>query len=298
MLSASDVFELEKKVFQYRLKKNIKKFSIALSIVISFIGIFFAYTYLLKSTTTNHIASEMNENEEKNISIVKPQSLLIKEETVTTSVALAPIQEKSPEINTTLPAPNLSQEETLMLKSPKVTTGKEYQSNTYLAPPKQENIKPLTSLKDNQEETFRKNSFNNDEIFYRNVEEKIDTTVLAPPLLEESKPKGVIKIETQEVNSLQYLKEKFEKTNNIIFALMLAEEFYNNKNYVESNKWALIANHLDSDNEKSWLWFAKSKLKLGQKEDAIVALKAYLKTNKSKIAQTLLNQITMGDLNE
>jgi predicted nucleotidyltransferase len=79
---------------------------------------------------------------------------------------------------------------------------------------------------------------------------------------------------------------------------MLAEEYYTNKNYSESNKWALIANHIDADNEKSWLWFAKSKVKLGQKEDAIVALKAFLKNNKSQAAQTLLNKINLGELNE
>ena len=78
----------------------------------------------------------------------------------------------------------------------------------------------------------------------------------------------------------------------------VAYNVYTTKNYTESSKWALIANQLDPDSEKSWLWFAKSKLKLGQKEDAIVALKAYLKTNKSKAAQTLLNQISLGEINE
>ena len=134
--------------------------------------------------------------------------------------------------------------------------------------------------------------------FYRNTDESIDTSVLAPPLLEDIKQKGMVKIESQEINSIHYLKEKFEKTNNIIFALMLAEEYYLSKDYVQSNKWALIANQLDADNEKSWLWFAKSKVKLGQKEDAIVALKAYIKNNKSKAAQTLLNQIHLGEMNE
>lgn len=135
-----------------------------------------------------------------------------------------------------------------------------------------------------------------DETFYRSKEEKIDTALLPPPLLEDPKPKGVIKIETHEVNSIQYLKEKFEKTHNITFALMLAEEYYLAKNYAESNKWALIANNMDSENEKSWLWFAKSKIKLGHKDDAAVALKAYLKNNKSQAAQSLLNQITMGEI--
>jgi hypothetical protein len=59
-----------------------------------------------------------------------------------------------------------------------------------------------------------------------------------------------------------------------------------------------MANQSDPENEKSWIWFAKSKVKLGEKEDAITALKAYLKHNKSRAAQTLLNQINLGELNE
>jgi len=77
---------------------------------------------------------------------------------------------------------------------------------------------------------------------------------------------------------------------------MLAEEYYLNKNYNESNKWALIANNIDAGNEKSWLWFAKSKYKLGHKDDAILALKAYLKNNKSSAVESLLNQITVGEM--
>ncbi len=142
------------------------------------------------------------------------------------------------------------------------------------------------------------NTLSKDKVLYRSTDETIDTSILAPPPAEDIKPKGVIKIESQEMNSIHYLKDKFEKTNNIIFALMLAEEYYLAQDYTQSNKWALIANQLDADNEKSWLWFAKSKVKLGQKEDAIVALKAYIKNNKSKTAQTLLNQIYLGEIHE
>ena len=81
----------------------------------------------------------------------------------------------------------------------------------------------------------------------------------------------------------------------ITFAIMLAEEYYTNKNYSECNKWALIANNIDAENEKSWIWFAKSKVKLGQKNDAILALKTYLKSNKSQSIQSLLNQIMVGE---
>ena len=141
----------------------------------------------------------------------------------------------------------------------------------------------------------RKTSKNDEESFYRTKEDKIDTLLLPPPLLEDQKPKGIIKIETQEVNSIKYLKERFEKSHNIIYALMLAEEYYLSKNYQDSNKWSIIANTIDADNEKSWILFAKSKLKLGHKQDAISALEAYLKNNKSKVVQNLLTQIMSGE---
>jgi predicted Zn-dependent protease len=127
-------------------------------------------------------------------------------------------------------------------------------------------------------------------------EKQIDPLLLPPPLLDEDKPKGFIKIETQEVNSIKYLKERFDKSHNIIFALMLADEYYIAKNYQESNKWAIIANTIDADNEKSWILFAKSKVKLGKKEDAISALEAYLKNNKAnKVVQSVLNRILSGE---
>lgn len=135
---------------------------------------------------------------------------------------------------------------------------------------------------------------NTEETFYRSPEEKINTALL-PPQLEEIKEKSIIKIETHEVNSIQYLKEKFDKTHNIVFALALAEDYYANKNYKESNKWALIANNIDAENEKSWIIFAKTKFKLGQKEDAIRALEAYLKTNKSKSIQSLVHHMSIGE---
>lgn len=292
MLSASEINELEKKVFHYRLKQTIRKSIFLLSIVFIFLSI--GIVYYKMSDSEIKISSLLPEVIEKNTT-TSMSTPSIKEESTT---VLSKVEERPKEVPVPQAFTPVVQDEPIMLKSPSVNMGKDNSKNGYLPPPKQEEIKHFSSNKDFGEEPIRKNLLRPEETFYRNNEEKIDTTVLAPPLLEAPKPKGVIKIETQEVNSIQYLKEKFEKTNNIIFALMLAEEFYSNKNYVESSKWALIANQLDSDSEKSWLWFAKSKLKLGQKEDAIVALKAYLKTNKSKAAQTLLNQISLGEINE
>lgn len=293
MLSASEINELEKKVFRYRLKQTIRKSLLVFGICFIFVCVGIIYHEMTKL----EVKSESVEQNSTNIAI-STGTPSKKEELIPTPPLVITPSSQVENNETPHVASIIIHDEPIMLKSPNVNIGKDNRKSNDLPPPKQEEIKHFSSNKDFSEEPIRKNLMKPEETFYRNTEEKIDTTVLAPPLLEDSKPKGVIKIETHEVNSIQYLKEKFEKTNNIIFALMLAEEFYSNKNYVESSKWALIANQLDPDSEKSWLWFAKAKLKLGQKEDAIVALKAYLKTNKSKAAQTLLNQISLGEINE
>jgi len=107
-----------------------------------------------------------------------------------------------------------------------------------------------------------------------------------------------ISIDSKEVDTIKYLKEKYYATSSIVFALMLAEEYYYEKDYKNSLQWALTANDDDSQNTKSWSWFAKAKVKLGQKEDAIRALKAYLSNNNSKRLSTLLRKIELGDTND
>ena len=188
-------------------------------------------------------------------------------------------------------------DETLFLQLPTIGKNTTDKSESYLSEPvdKKKSFGIQEEVLDNRVIT-RKMPTLEDESFYRSKEDKIDTALLPPPLLDEPKQKGIIKIETHEINSIQYLKDKFDTTHSITFALMLAEEYYKAKNYNESNKWALIANNTDSENEKSWIWFAKSKIKLGHKEDAVLALKAYLKNNRSPAAQSLLNQINVGEV--
>jgi len=113
---------------------------------------------------------------------------------------------------------------------------------------------------------------------------------------EVSTPK--IKIVMQDIDSVKYLKNKYENTHNIIFALMLCEEYYSKKDYNNSLKWSIIANDIDNQSERSWIWFAKSKFKLGKKDDAIKALKAFLRTNQSNTVKLLLDSIENGSLND
>ena len=290
MLSASEIGELEKKVFYYRIKKKMR--------YISFFGVLFLCLGGLLLFYVNPSFIFKQPVKTSNDTTIKEETVTpSNEKNATTTVAQAPIVAQTVAVATPLEhniskAKEKEPEETLMLRSPTVSLGKE----TTKPATKQEDKRDYLPAPVEEERVVSREM--PPENFYRSKEESIDTTVLAPPSLDTIKPKGVIKIESQEINSIQYLKEKFEKTNNIIFALMLAEEYYIAKDYVQSNKWALIANQLDSENEKSWLWFAKSKVKLGHKDDAIVALKAYLKHNKSTAVQTLLNQINLGEVHE
>lgn len=266
MLSSSEILELEKKVFRYRIKKHLR-YGVIIILFLTILGISLSFYYIKKEPFLNI---------QENIIAPKQPSSHIEE------LPLSPLLQTPPENSKNI------LEETLFLQSPNPLTEKTSRKKELTLPVEEDISTKITPSNIASQETT----------FYRNIDEGIDTSVLAPPLLEDIKQKGMIKIESQEINSIHYLKEKFEKTNNIIFALMLAEEYYLSKDYIQSNKWALIANQLDADNEKSWLWFAKSKVKLGQKEDAIVALKAYIKNNKSKAAQTLLNQIHLGEIHE
>lgn len=117
--------------------------------------------------------------------------------------------------------------------------------------------------------------------------EEIDDTPMAynetkPPeetliQIETQKPK--ISIESSNIQNYTTLKERFYETENIIFALMLAEEYYHNKDYKNALKWSIRANNLNSTNERSWIIFAKSLAKNGSIQKAIDTLKAYLRTN-------------------
>jgi tetratricopeptide (TPR) repeat protein len=91
--------------------------------------------------------------------------------------------------------------------------------------------------------------------------------------------------------SLKWLKKKFYTTNNIKYALNIAKKYYFAKKYDKALKWSLIANEVDQRNVESWIMFAKTKMKMGKKQDAINVLNAYLKTYSSPKISKYLQKI-------
>lgn len=104
----------------------------------------------------------------------------------------------------------------------------------------------------------------------------------------------VFKFEIQSSNldiSVDELKTKFDKSNSSDLAVLIAKKYYDIEDYKNSEKWALIANELDSDNEESWVIFAKSKYNLGQKYDAVKVLRIYNDKANSKEIEDLIKHI-------
>jgi len=118
--------------------------------------------------------------------------------------------------------------------------------------------------------------------------------IIKPPRDKNITKKQTILISSKKLNRIDYYKEKYFDSGKIIYANLIAQIFYDKAKYKESLKWAIIANDIDSSNEESWILFAKDKVKIGQKQDAINALEAYLKFNKSKKLSLLLSNIKNG----
>jgi hypothetical protein len=109
-------------------------------------------------------------------------------------------------------------------------------------------------------------------------------------------PKNQILIESAPMSGIDDLINKFETTNNIAFANMIADEYFEQGNFTKSLEWALRANEVDKEDEASWVMFAKSQMGLGNKEDAIRALENYTAGHKNAISATaLLQKIKTGE---
>ena len=87
------------------------------------------------------------------------------------------------------------------------------------------------------------------------------------------------------------LKPKFDSTNDIKYAILLAEEFYKQNDYENAIKWAFTINSIDENEVKGWVIFAKAKYKIGKKEDALTVLNALQEKNRSASIEELIEQI-------
>ncbi len=88
--------------------------------------------------------------------------------------------------------------------------------------------------------------------------------------------------------------KRFKKNHNPALSLFVAKKYYELGEYKKAYNYALITNQINQDIEDSWIVFAKSLVKLNQKQKAIKTLKKYIDYSSSSTAQILLNEIQSG----
>ena len=103
---------------------------------------------------------------------------------------------------------------------------------------------------------------------------------------------SIVKQTTQ--NDINEVVKRFNKNNNPALSLFIAKKYYELGEYRKSYNYSLKTNNINNDMEASWIIFAKSLVKLDEKEMAIKILRKYISHSDSNRAQLLLNNILSG----
>ncbi len=97
---------------------------------------------------------------------------------------------------------------------------------------------------------------------------------------------------SEKVDIYSKLQQEFQKNHDYKTALKISRLYYTGKRYKDSLKWAMIANELNEKDDSSWILFAKTKLKLGDKKNAKKALLTYDRVYHSQRVKDLLGRIS------
>jgi tetratricopeptide (TPR) repeat protein len=103
-------------------------------------------------------------------------------------------------------------------------------------------------------------------------------------------------IKTTSVSAYKDVENRFYESHDIDDSLFLAKSYYKRGEYKKSEYWAVETNKINNNIEESWIIFIKSKVKLGNKNEAIRILNSYIKRSNSGKAKNLLYKIKKGKL--
>jgi len=100
--------------------------------------------------------------------------------------------------------------------------------------------------------------------------------------------------ETSGPSAYKELERRFKETQDTDDSLFLAKAYYRQHKYKKAEYWALQTNNINANIEESILIFAKAKVKLGRKHEAIRILSKYIQQTGSVEAKMLLIKIKKG----
>ncbi|MFA6196380.1 MAG: CDC27 family protein [Sulfurimonas sp.] len=127
--------------------------------------------------------------------------------------------------------------------------------------------------------------------------EKDNAILNSKPMIADKEVPKNINIKRQNTQEdIELIVKRFKKSNNPALSLFIAKTYYEMGDYNLAYNYALITNGLDNNIEASWIIFAKSLVKLDQKDKAIATLKEYLKHSNSTNAKTLLDELVSGGM--
>jgi tetratricopeptide (TPR) repeat protein len=283
-----NVNELESKWLRYKIKSYIPHAIIAVSTIIITLSVVTIYNLKPTVKVDVHVDKNLQVSPTKTLPLVE-QNTTIKEKSQQAIIAnsnLAIIEKnKNPLQNSTPLAQSNEQKKDKIIMSPSLDFMVNMRTNI---PAKYEIVTPAKDIQNIViEEPIQENVLDLSE-------KAIDLESSQEDVSYESK-KGSISINRQNTHDdIKYVIERFKKNNNPALSLFIAKKYYELGDYHKAYNYSLVTNEINHDIEASWLIFAKSLVKLNEKEMAIKTLTQYIDHSKSNRAQILLDEINAG----
>lgn len=326
MLDSYEISELERRWNEYNSKKNKILYSGGIGII-ALILVFLVYFFISKSFFSSEKGSDVaNVNSNKQSEINSDANVVVANQTNGNSNVIAQ-QNQNDKIEYVIPQYNSKQlkktsslivlSDGSLIKDPEylndktavlelVEPAEEIPMDKYVVVKKQKPQQQTRELDDlvinDSGETLADIDFDKIDDLYKKTSVKQNSrnnqqkkAIISSDPIE--KPKSSIDIVSKEIgNETDELKSRFDSTGNVRYAILLAQRYYDNKDYVNAEKWSYTANMIDKNIQESWIIFAKSKYKMGKKNDAIKVLEALNVKHPSKSIESLIVQIQMETL--
>ena len=97
-------------------------------------------------------------------------------------------------------------------------------------------------------------------------------------------------IKVRSIESVETLRQRFERFPKYETALRIARLYYEKKQFDEASRWARQANALNRDDEKAWILYAEAEYAMGNRERAERILRLFLDYKDSSAARALLSR--------
>lgn len=270
-----DILDLEKRWFKFKIKSYIPHLIIGLSLIVIVAVILFLLNSKDRTSKVkieNKILIPLEKKELQNSTVV---SLQTKVEENSTKNSVQPIVERRSE------TVQIQNEKKLVL-TPSLNFMRTMQQDTLPYYENEENIKEkkVNKIKSEKKKVVTKpKAIKKVEI--KPVKEKIEKNSIS-----------ISRQNTQE--DIHHVIKRFKTNNNPALSLFIAKKYYELGEYHKSYNYALMTNEINNNIEASWIIFAKSLVKLNERDMAIKTLNKYINHSGSNKAKILLDEIISG----